>query len=152
MGMMNACVACNIDLAEREWAKLMPCGHKICLVCLCKRLATKEHTKDIICPSCGRGAMKHQAYRIDGSKEKKVKHRAPIVKDIYNDPSDKKDPYRYWCKKYPNPSDRKGKGFIYIAAEADGGEGGFNSFSVRAPAAFCRPPGKLSGGRCIQAV
>jgi hypothetical protein len=115
----DSCCSCSDELSGKETAQLYPCNHKICLPCLCRDLAKKEHTRRMVCANCKCEITKHRVCLINGTTEKAVKHREPIVKDIYKDPSDAKDPYRYWCKKYPNEEERKGKGILYIAIEED---------------------------------
>ena len=82
--------------------------------------------------------MKHQAYRIDGSKEKKVKRRAPAAKDTCNDPSGKKEPYRYWCKNIRiQVAERENDLFILPRKPAEGRAGlvAFQYARLSAPAA-----------------
>jgi hypothetical protein len=115
----DSCCNCSNELSGKETAQLYPCNHKICLPCLCRDLAKKEHTRRMICANCKCEVTKHRVCLINGTTEKAVKHKEPIIKDIYKDPSDAKDPYRYWCKKYPNEEERKGRGILYIAIEED---------------------------------
>ena len=121
----DSCCSCSNELSGKESAQLHPCNHRVCLPCLCRDLAKKEHTREMVCANCKRGITKHRVCLINGSFTKAVKHREPIVKDIYKDPNEGKDPYRYWCKKYPDKEERKGKGILYIAIEEDASIGKF---------------------------